>query len=110
MQIIALWHLRLLAVLLLSVQFNNPSWAQGDGSSALPLGFNATFQWDYSCKGGVCSFSCPGQIGAIEATKLTIYLGSIPVGNAKEAASLFYQYSTRAIRRAQGFTISAGLG
>ena len=110
MHIIALWQVRFLAAVLFSVQFSDPSWAEGDASSAPPAGFNTTFQWDYSCQGGVCSFSCPGQIRAIEATKLTIYLGSISVGNVKETPALFYQYSSRAIRRAQGFTISAGLG
>jgi hypothetical protein len=90
------------------------SWAQNkteppQPGPPFPNGSNITFQWDYSCPSGKdCSFICPGG-GASHATKLTIYLGTIPVGSTQDPA-VFYDFSTREISRANGFTISAGLG
>ena len=70
---------------------------------------NIAFQWNYSCLSGKdCSFSCPGSGGASHVTKLIIYLGTIPVGSNQDPA-VFYEFSTREIPRANGFSISAGL-
>ena len=70
-----------------------------------------TFQWDYSCPDGtLCSFTCPGGGGATHLTKLRMYLGTIPVGSSQKAPALFYDFSTREIPRANGFSIQLGLG
>ena len=91
------------------------SWAQNQTEPPqpgppFPNGSNITFQWDYSCPSGKdCSFICPGG-GASHVTKLIIYLGAIPVGSNQDHPAVFYDFSTREISRANGFTISAGLG
>jgi hypothetical protein len=70
-----------------------------------------TFEWDYSCpNSSSCSFSCPGQGGASHVTKLTIRLGTLPVGMLKHIPALLYNYSTSEIENGNGFVISAGLG
>jgi hypothetical protein len=103
-----------LGTLLFIGPFLSSSWAQNKTESLppgppFPGGSNITFQWDYSCPSGKdCSFSCPGSGGASHVTKLTIYLGTIPVGSNQDPA-VFYEFSTREIPRANGFSISAGL-
>ena len=94
--------------------FLSMSWAQNkieptQTGPTVPAGSNITFQWNYSCLSGKdCSFSCPGSGGASHVTKLIIYLGTISVGSNQDPA-VFYEFSTREIPRANGFSISAGL-
>ena len=103
-----------LGTLLFVGPFLSASWAQNKAEPLapgppFPGGSNITFQWDYSCLSGRdCSFSCPGSGGASHVTKLIIYLGTIPVGNNQDPA-VFYDFSTREIPRANGFSISTGL-
>jgi len=49
-----------------------------------------------------------GFFGANHVTKLTIYLGTIPLGN-RDAPILFYDFSTRETPNSSGFSINAGL-
>lgn len=112
---IARSHLRIYAISLFALQFMNPSWAQEGGMRApgphYPSGSEITFQWDYSCPGHAsCSFSCPGQGGAGLVTKLTIYLGTIPVGSLQNAPAMFYEFSTREMPTGSGFIVGTGLG
>jgi len=103
---------RAVAILLFAGQLISPSWAQEREAPApgLPLGSEITFEWSYSCPSGRrCSFSCPGQGGASHVTKLTIYVGTIPVGSLRDTPAMFYNFSTREIPQADGFVVSAGL-
>ena len=54
---------------------------------AVPTGASeVAFEWQYSCTGGkACSFTCPGSGGASNVTKLTLQLGSIPLGGNQRA-------------------------
>jgi hypothetical protein len=89
--------------------FTASSWAQNEGPP-YPGGADITFQWDYSCPTGkACSFSCPGAGGASSVTKLSIYLGTIPVGSTQNAEAVFYEFSTRDIPRGNGFSINTGI-
>jgi hypothetical protein len=102
-----------LGMLLFAGPFLSASWAQDKAKLAQPFpeGSVITFQWNYSCPSSRgCSFRCPGAGGASNVTKLTIYLGTIPVGTIRDAPGLFYEFSTLVIPRANGFTIGAGLG
>jgi len=102
-------------------------------------GAEITSQLNYSCPSNTaCSFVCPGGavgglrtagglgaaggargagglggtgelVGADHVTKLTIYLGAIPLGNNQNAPLLFYDFSTRERPHSSGFSISAGL-
>ena len=94
------------------------SWAQNTGKPQAggppyPGASEITFQWEYSCPSGQnCSFTCPGaggMGGGSHTTKLTIYLGTIPVGSAQNLPALLYEFSTREIPRGNGFTVSTGL-
>ena len=68
------------------------------------------FEWQYSCSGGkACSFTCPGSGGASNVTKLTLQLGSIPLGGDQKAFGMFYKFSTVQIPRANGFSITTGI-
>jgi hypothetical protein len=74
-----------------------------------PGGSEITYQWDYSCpSGGECSFTC-GSGGASHVTKLGIYLGAMPVGTNQKNSTLFYEFTTRELRRGSGFSVNAGL-
>ena len=74
-----------------------------------PSGSDITYQWDYSCpSGGECSFTC-GSGGASHVTKLGIYLGTMPVGADQKNSTLFYEFTTRELRRGSGFSVNAGL-
>ena len=69
-----------------------------------------TFEWDYSCPNGkVCSFNCPGHGGANHVTKLTIRLGTLPVGMLTHIPTLLYNFSTAETEARSGFVVSAGL-
>ena len=68
------------------------------------------FEWQYSCNDGkACSFTCPGSGGASNVTKLTLQLGSIPLGGDQMAFGIFYKFSTVQIPRANGFSITTGI-
>jgi hypothetical protein len=91
------------------------SWAQSEGEPLLagppyPGASDITFQWDYSCiNEKICSFTCPGAGGASHVTKLTIYLGTIPVGRGKNLPALLYDFSTLEIPHGNGFSINTGV-
>jgi hypothetical protein len=91
------------------------SWAQikdepQTSGPPYPGASQITFQWDYSCPGGKdCSFTCMGAGGASHVTKLTIYLGTIPIGGNQHAPAVLYDFSTREIPRGNGFSVSTGI-
>ena len=93
----------------------NLSWAQNKGEPETagppyPGASQITFQWDYSCPSGKdCSFTCMGAGGASHVTKLTIYLGTIPVGSNQNVPAVLYDFSTREIPRGNGFSVSTGI-
>ena len=98
--------------LLISGPFSSAASAQAktEHLPPYPAGSDITFQWNYSCpKGRGCTFSCPGRGGASHVTKLTIYLGRMPIGSTN-AVALFYEFSTVEIPRGNGFSIDTGLG
>lgn len=69
------------------------------------------FEWQYSCAGGkACSFSCPGSGGASNVTSLTLQLGTIPLSGNQRAFGIFYKFSTVQIPRANGFSLTTGIG
>jgi hypothetical protein len=83
----------------------------GKRSDAPYLGASeVAFEWQYSCTNGkACSFSCPGSGGASNVTKLTLQLGSIPLGDDQKAFGIFYKFSTMQIPRANGFSLTTGI-
>jgi hypothetical protein len=84
---------------------NNP-----DASLApYPTDSVMTFQWDYTCANGSgCSFTCAGG-GASHVTKLSVYLGTIPVDSEHKNTTILYDFATRESPRNNGFSVSAGL-
>jgi hypothetical protein len=80
-------------------------------SEAVPTGASeVAFEWQYSCASGrACSFTCPGSGGASNVTKLTLQLGSIPLGGNQRAFGVFYKFSTVQIPRANGFSLTTGI-
>jgi hypothetical protein len=73
-------------------------------------GFNAAFQWSYSCPSSKgCAFTCPGTGGASHTTKLTIYLGKLRISDDENAFAIFYEFSTVEFPRGNGFAINTGL-
>jgi hypothetical protein len=103
--------LRLSAVLIFSSQILSPSWAQNGDTARLPYpkGSQITFQWDYSCLDSRrCSFDCPERRGASHVTKLSILLGTIPLGG-KDTPAILYDFATTEIPRGSGFTLMFGL-
>jgi hypothetical protein len=104
----------ILGLLFASALMNSSSAQNKDdpnaGGPAYPGGSEITFQWDYSCASGKnCSFTCMGARGASHVTKLSIYLGTIPVGGSQKAPALIYEFSAQEIPRNNGFSVSAGL-
>jgi hypothetical protein len=102
----------LLGTLLFAGPFLSAPWAQDKAAPGppYPAGSVITFQWNYSCPSSRgCAFRCPDAGGAASVTKLTIYLGTMPVGVIRDAPGLFYEFSTLLIPRANGFTIGGGL-
>ena len=93
----------------------NLSWAQNKGEPEAagppyPGTSEITFEWDYSCATGKnCSFTCMGTGGASHVLKLSIYLGTIPLGRGQKAPAVIYEFSTREISRANGFSVSTGI-
>lgn len=117
----AMSKLTLICTTLLSVsQLTCLAWAEDRISAALPIppnlaypvGSEITFQWTYSCpksqSGGMgqCVFSCGSSGNSV--TDLTIYLGTVPLGNYQTAPAVFYFYSTPTIQRNNGFRITSG--
>ena len=109
--------LRTITTLPFAGPFLSVSWAQDKAQLPFPAapylsGAEITSQLNYSCPSGTaCSFICPGGVGggADHVTKLTIYLGTMPLGNDQNAPALFYVFSTRERLNSSGFSISAGL-
>jgi hypothetical protein len=103
-----------LGTLLFVSPFLSVSWAQHNTEPTLvglPASSETTFSWDYSCPDNtLCSFNCPGGGAASHVTKLRMHLGTIPVGSNQMAPALFYDFSTREIPHANGFSIQLGLG
>ena len=97
--------------------FLSVSWAQDKSEPLAPAppfvaGAEITSQLNYSCPSNTaCSFVCSGGglSGADHVTKLTVYLGTMPLGNGQNAPALFYNFSTRERPNSSGFSISAGL-
>ena len=92
------------------------SWAQGVTPTPAPSFLSVaeiTSQFNYSCPSNTaCSFVCSGGgglSGTEHVTKLTVYLGTMPLGNNQNAPALFYDFSTRERPNSSGFSISAGL-
>jgi len=109
--------LRTISTLLFASPFLGVSWAQDKTEPPNPVppfmtGAEITSQLNYSCPSNTaCSFICPGGVGggADHVTKLTIYLGTMALGNDQNAPALFYDFSTRERPNSSGFSISAGL-
>ena len=80
-------------------------------SEGVPTGASeVAFEWQYSCTSGkACSFTCPGSGGASAVTKLTLQLGSIPLGGNQRAFGVFYKFSTAQIPQANGFSLTTGI-
>jgi hypothetical protein len=129
--------LRVLGILLPAVLPLSASWAQNGSESSPPVppflsDAEFTSQLSYSCPSNTaCSFVCPGGVaaggsretgafgaaggpggllGADHVTKLTVYVGTMSLGNGQSAPVLFYAFSTRERPSSSGFSISAGLG
>jgi len=110
-------HLSAIGTLLFASAFSSLSWAQDKTQPPPPVppvlaGAEITSQLNYSCPSNTaCSFICPGGIGggADHVTKLTIYLGTMSLGNDQNAPALFYDFSTRERPNSSGFSISTGL-
>ena len=109
---------RTIGMLLFACSSLSVSWAQ-DKAQQLPAvppvlsGAEVTSQLNYSCPSNTaCSFICPGGVGggADHVTKLTIYLGTMSLGNDQNAPAMFYDFSTRERPNSSGFSISTGLG
>ena len=85
----------------------------GKRSEGSPLdlgGSEIAYEWQYSCPSGPgCSFNCPGSGGGNSVTKLTIHLGTIPLSGTQRAFGIFYEFSTKEIPRANGFSLTTGI-
>jgi hypothetical protein len=109
--------LRTIGTLLFASPFSSASWAQDKAQPPPPVppvlaGADITSQLNYFCPSNTaCSFTCPGGVGggADHVTKLTIYLGTMALGNDQNAPALFYDFSTRERPNSSGFSISTGL-
>jgi hypothetical protein len=91
-----------------------PLWAQASrqpGKAIYPNGFEVTLEWQYTCPDGKgCSFNCPGSGGANNVTKLSIFLGSVPIGKIANSAAVFYEFTGTQILRGSGFAVTTGIG
>jgi len=93
----------------------HPSWAQNKNDPVAagppyPIESDITFQWDYSCPSGrACSFTCMRSGGASHVTRLTVYLGTIPVGSNQKTPAVMYDFSTKEIPQGNGFAVSTGI-
>jgi hypothetical protein len=107
------WALVVGAPLLVGSPSLSPA-AQDDGhigaGASHPRGLDIASEWRYSCPSGRgCSFSCGGSGGASNVTKLSIYLGALPIGSTEHAAGIFYEFSTVQIPKANGFVLTTGI-
>jgi len=102
------------AILLTASGFVRPASAQEkvDAPSPVPPNFSfptgaeITFQWNYTCRNSKpCAFSC-GATNSVRA--LTLFLGTIPVGNNQKNSVIFYFYSTATVPHNDGFQITGG--
>jgi hypothetical protein len=111
--LVALSRVPFLPTLLIAGNLFDQGWAQEPRATVpeprYPEESNVTFEWDYSCPDNKCSFACPGHGGASHVSKLTIYLGTIPVGTLQHVPALLYNFSTNEIRTGNGFIVSTGL-
>jgi len=107
-----------ISMLLFASSLSSACLAQDKAQPPSPVppalaGAEITSQLNYSCPSNTaCSFTCPGGIsggGADHVTKLTIYLGTMALGNDQNAPALFYDFSTRERPSSSGFSISTGL-
>ena len=88
-----------------------PLWAQDSKRPIYPKGFEVTIEWQYSCPDGKgCSFNCPGSGGANNVTKLSIFLGSVPIGKNENSAGVFYAFTSTQTLRGSGFAVATGIG
>jgi len=86
-------------------------WAQDSKRPIYPKGFEVTIDWQYSCPDGKgCSFNCPGSGGANNVTKLSIFLGSVPIGKNANSAGIFYEFTSTQTLRGSGFAVTTGIG
>jgi hypothetical protein len=80
------------------------------GPPPYPGASEVAFEWQYTCTDEkVCSFNCPGAGGAAHVTKLAIHLQTIPLNGNQKAFGIFYEFSTKEIPRANGFSITTGI-
>lgn len=96
----------------LLVGWPSVSLSAQDGKASLhPSGLEVAFEWRYSCPSGKgCSFSCPGSGGASNVTKLSVYLGTIPIGSTEHSGGVYYEFSSMQIPRGNGFALTTGIG
>ena len=88
-----------------------PLWAQANKRTIYPKGFEVTTDWQYSCPDGKgCSFNCPGSGGANNVTRLSIFLGSVPIGKNANTAGIFYEFTSTQTLRGSGFAVTTGIG
>src|SRR5579871_3441689 len=109
------WAILLVAGAFTGLTWAQETWAQERGvdlaspvppNFSFPTGAEITFQWNYTCRTTKpCAFSC-GESNSVKV--LTMYLGTIPVGNNQRNSVLFYFYSTAAVPYSDGFRISGG--
>jgi hypothetical protein len=99
------------AVVLGGVLLGGPMVGPLHAQGPLDLGGSEiAFEWQYSCTNGKgCSFNCPGSGGGSSVTKLVIHLGTIPLSGTQRAFGIFYEFSTREIPRANGFSLTTGI-
>jgi hypothetical protein len=97
--------------LLITLGLLSSAWAQETASPvppnfSFPAGSEITYQWSYTCRSSKpCSFSC-GATNNVRA--LTLFLGTIPVGDNRSNSVIFYFYSTAIVPHNDGFRISGG--
>jgi len=104
---------RFLALLVVAVACDPaaPLWAQDSKRAIYPKGFEVTSEWQYSCPDGKgCSFNCPGSGGANNVTRLSIFLGSVPIGKNGNSAGIFYAFTSTQTLRGSGFAVTTGIG
>jgi hypothetical protein len=86
-------------------------WAQASKRPIYPKGFEVTIDWQYSCPDGKgCSFNCPGSGGANNVTRLSIFLGSVPIGKNENSVGIFYEFTSTQTLRGSGFAVTTGIG
>jgi hypothetical protein len=83
---------------------------RSEGGPPPTPGAEIAYEWQYSCTDEkACSFNCPGAGGASHVRKLALHLQTIPLNDNQRAFGIFYEFSTREIPRANGFSITTGI-